>query len=358
LALQIKVALDATQPNPAPDTGVVTVTDKGTPVCAYHPYVWTEWLPCQGLRLSAGQHVLTLAYHDEGGTHQPSSTSVTITVLPAPNASVTSLGVTDGVSCAARRDTGVTCWGASSVARPPADQLYRALSLGQRHGCGLKADGTLGCWGSNLAGEASPPAGTFSAVDVGKPVTLLDTGRSFSCGLRSDQSLACWGDNTSGQATPPTGAFTSLSVGSRGGCAVRTDRSLACWGIISSSLLPAGQYQSVEVAPLSNVAAACGIRMDSTLSCAGWPGGWTTPAGTFRSLSTGSGMTCALSTNGSAVCWGRYGVVPTPAFSFLAVKAAGWTACGLKADGGVECWGSPGNQAGPELTVPLGFTTP
>jgi hypothetical protein len=69
-------------------------------------------------------------------------------------------------------------------------------------------------------------------------------------------------------------------------------------------------------------------------------------------------MTCALSTNGSAVCWGRYGVVPTPAFSFLAVKAAGWTACGLKADGGVECWGSPGNQAGPELTVPLGFTTP
>ena len=43
------------------------------------------------------------------------------------------------------------------------------------------------------------------------------------------RGLACWGYNVDGEATPPAGSFRALSVGYHGACAIRTAGTLACW---------------------------------------------------------------------------------------------------------------------------------
>jgi hypothetical protein len=57
-----------------------------------------------------------------------------------------------------------------------------------------------------------------------------------NCALRTDGTLACWGDNTYGQATPPAGTYTALSSGGGATCALKTDGTLACWGYKADAL--------------------------------------------------------------------------------------------------------------------------
>ena len=41
-----------------------------------------------------------------------------------------------------------------------------------------------------------------------------------TCGVRSDGSVACWGSDVEGQATPPAGSFDSVSTGSAHTCSL------------------------------------------------------------------------------------------------------------------------------------------
>jgi hypothetical protein len=69
------------------------------------------------------------------------------------------------------------------------------VSASDRHSCAIRTDGTLACWGNNDYGQATPPAGQFSAVSIGG---------DHSCAIRTDGSLTCWGSDRYGQATLPT----------------------------------------------------------------------------------------------------------------------------------------------------------
>ena len=64
---------------------------------------------------------------------------------------------------------------------------------GRFHSCGLRTDGTITCWGSDIEGQLNAPAGQFSAVSAGG---------FHSCGLRTDGTITCWGNNDGGQADP------------------------------------------------------------------------------------------------------------------------------------------------------------
>ena len=70
---------------------------------------------------------------------------------------------------------------------------FTQLSAGGQHGCGLRTNGTVVCWGDNSAGQSSAPTGTFSEISAG----YLHT-----CGVRTNGVIECWGDNQNGQATP------------------------------------------------------------------------------------------------------------------------------------------------------------
>jgi len=146
-----------------------------------------------------------------------------------------------------------------SIATAPADTLAASIDAGDYHNCGVQTDGTLACWGYNEFGQATPPAGTFTAVSAGG---------SHSCGLKTNGTLACWGLNTSGQATPPAGTFTAVSAGANHSCAIRGSSRLTCWG--------------------SN---AYGKAFSLS--------------GRFRTISAGLNHSCAMRVNGTGVCWGR-----------------------------------------------------
>ena len=56
-----------------------------------------------------------------------------------------------------------------------------------------REDGTLACFGDDLYGQATPPAGTFEE---------LSAGYHHNCAVRSNGAVACWGINVNGQVSP------------------------------------------------------------------------------------------------------------------------------------------------------------
>ena len=107
---------------------------------------------------------------------------------------------------------------------------WQQVSCGSTHSCGVRSDGTIGCWGAgktvgppSALGPVVPPSGAFSAVS---------TGGMFTCAIRTDATLACWGNDlyAMGFLDPPSGSFESLGAGAWHACAVRNDGSPACWG--------------------------------------------------------------------------------------------------------------------------------
>ena len=92
----------------------------------------------------------------------------------------------------------------------PSDR-FSAVATGWDHGCGLRGDQAIECWGSNFRGQAQPPAGAFLAATAGE---------EYSCGLRTDDTIQCWGLNTSGTTDAPAGAFSTASAGRDHVCAL------------------------------------------------------------------------------------------------------------------------------------------
>ncbi len=92
-------------------------------------------------------------------------------------------------------------------------------------------------------GTPATPSPTPSSTPVGgaTPVggggfTQISSGANHACGLRANGSIACWGSNVFGQATPPTtGVFTSMSSGDAHTCALRNDGAVVCWGSINNT---------------------------------------------------------------------------------------------------------------------------
>ena len=44
---------------------------------------------------------------------------------------------------------------------------FQTVSAGGYHSCGLRADDTITCWGSDNYGQAAAPAGAFQTVSAG-----------------------------------------------------------------------------------------------------------------------------------------------------------------------------------------------
>jgi hypothetical protein len=138
-------------------------------------------------------------------------------------------------SCALTRERTIRCVVADNVGalgsefmeaanwELPTEPVEHVFS-GYQHGCAMKADGTVMCWGRDTAGETAAPPGAF---------TTLALGEKLSCGLRPNGSIECWGASRPG---PWPGPFTALGVTTHRDennavCAVRQDSTVACWDI-------------------------------------------------------------------------------------------------------------------------------
>ncbi len=166
----------------------------------------------------------------------------------------------DGTSTAARQDTAEEAGAMPKLGQNGAKAKggFDSVSAGKEHTCGVRADGSVACWGGNQNGQATPPEEAFTSVSAGYDHT---------CGVRADGFVACWGSDGRGQATPPEGQFASVSAGGGHTCGVTTGGFVACWGSDrrGKGTPPEGQFDSVSAGRHHT----CGVRADGSVACWG-----------------------------------------------------------------------------------------
>jgi alpha-tubulin suppressor-like RCC1 family protein len=286
-------------------------------------------------------------------------------------------------------------------------EIWDKFSVSQyrSHVCAIKTDGTLWCWGWNYNGQLGDGTNSdktiptqvgsdtnWSLISAGGGVDAWGNPSGSTCGVKADGTLWCWG---LGQSTPQqVGVETSWRTVSNGGrhvCAIKNDGTLWCWGKNRNGQLGDGTNSDRDTptqevrgdTDWSKVSASgalgcqwgtcyghtCAIKTDGTLWCWGWNGygqlgdgtpgdKWTpTQVGTdtdWAMVSAGVVHTCAIKTNGSLWCWGynadgRLGIgnntdQNTPnqvqlGSTWRTVSAGDVRTCGIKTDGSLWCWG-------------------
>ena len=122
---------------------------------------------------------------------------------------------------------------------PPAGP-YASVEVESGSGCGVRTDGTLGCWGALASGA---PTGNFTVVRIGS---------AGACAISlAGDALSCWPSSAEYQwlASAPSGAFTNVLVGSIWACGVHTNGSIECWGNTPTNCWavnqPSGTYDDI-----------------------------------------------------------------------------------------------------------------
>ncbi|MBN1787598.1 MAG: hypothetical protein JW806_04305 [Sedimentisphaerales bacterium] len=187
---------------------------------------------------------------------------------------------------------------------PDPNTDFIAISAGNTHSLGLKADGSIMAWGYNLSGccDVPEPNANFTSVA---------TGASHSLGLKADGSIMAWGYNVNGECNvpEPNTAFIAISASVNYSLGLKNDGSIIAWG--------KNDYGECNVP---------GLNTD------------------FIAISTGHDHSLGLKVDGSVAAWGRnnYGQcnVPDPNAGFIAISAGYYHSLGLKADGSVVAWGN------------------
>lgn len=318
-------------------------------------------------------------------------------------------------TCARRKDGTLWCWGSNtdgqlgdgtSVDKSSPVQVsalcnaVAEVALGEHYTCARVNDGTVWCWGWNVAGQL----GDGTTTDKIAPVQVLglastaaiEVGVHHSCAIKTDASLWCWGQNISGQvgdgtniskSSPvqvvPLGNTTSeISLGSLHTCARKSNGTLWCWGGNSEGQLGIGTTVDTttpeQVAAFANATAgvavggdhSCALRADGTVWCWGWNQRGQLGDGTTTSkaapvkvvgltgatrVAAGRYQNCAVKNDGTSWCWGwnLYGQLgdgttvdkPAPVQvgslgnAVADVSPGREHTCALETDGTVWCWG-------------------
>lgn len=236
-------------------------------------------------------------------------------------------------------------------------ERFTAISAGLSHACALNLTGRAYCWGADDFGQlgdrrpASPPTPMHSTT----PIPVMDStlvfrsisaGVRHTCGVTTSGSAYCWGDNRSRQLgsgslsdssdvpLPVSGtvSFTSIAAGRGHTCAVDVGGNVHCWGDNSFGQLGTGTTGGILPTPVqvsgatgfSAIAAgddhSCGIA-GAQVRCWGRSDFGQIGDGTgtdhnvaapvvvggllAASISAGQKHTCAMSTSGVAICWGN-----------------------------------------------------
>lgn len=240
---------------------------------------------------------------------------------------VTAIGAGDAHTCVlAGFPAAASCWGANSDgqlgsgapgaggATPVAVQgglIWRAITTGAFHTCGIAADSTAYCWGDNASGQLGDdnapndrafPAPLFRA----RKYIRIDAGREHTCAVAADSSAYCWGRGDLGQlghalftasdtaVLVQAGAtnFTGLSAGDHHTCAVAVGvgANVYCWGSDTFGQLGDGVLGPNRSTP---ALVTGGIVVADLFAQA--------------SISGGASHTCAIGSVGSGghlYCWG------------------------------------------------------
>lgn len=335
-------------------------------------------------------------------------------VVSAPAAATGKVSAGHDHACAITAAGATYCWGRTAAWAPtgvsglvptliPGGLSFDILGPGQIHSCALTTAGGAYCWGTNSNGQLGN--GTTSSVQQGTPQQVagslvfrqLSSGSEHACGLTPAGAAHCWGRNEKGQIgdgtlgptdrltpVPVLGglAFSNISGGFLTTCALTAGGSAYCWGgnelgqigdgTLTTRLTPTPVSGGLSFTQLGTPRGyfTCGLTSAGAAHCWGQnhvgqlgDGTTTTPrtspvpvstALAFSSITTGGDHTCALTANGTAYCWGgntrgQLGdgtntsrLQPTPVvgnLTFRALAAGSFFTCGIATSGTLYCWG-------------------
>lgn len=243
-------------------------------------------------------------------------TSTTDVLVPSP---VMGLGAVDelevgSLHACARTGGTVQCWGNNSdfqtgdssgitdlsvpfVVPTIGDAV--ALTVGEGHGCVLRASGAVSCWGNDFNGQMGDgdgdPADPLAPVDVtGLPggVTQVAAGQDHTCALAAGE-VYCWGEGGFGQlgqgtetdsdaalVVPGLAGIVQIAIGHNYGCARDGGGSVWCWGDAYDGQLGdgghvvTGQTEIRSPTPMLVASGVTDMAAGQALTCIETAAGW------------------------------------------------------------------------------------
>jgi alpha-tubulin suppressor-like RCC1 family protein len=179
------------------------------------------------------------------------------------------------------------------------------ISVGGQSACALLADGSVECWGANVADSLGIGNKNFSDVPVAikqlSGVKEIADGQVSICALLKVGTVDCWGDNSSGElgigstddASTPSQVdditnATQIATGFASACAVLAAGTIDCWGSDANGQLGDGSVGGQQNTPIGVVDLPA-------------------PAVNIATASSQDALTCALVSGGALECWGANG---------------------------------------------------
>ena len=260
------------------------------------------------------------------------------------------------------------------------NHIWKMITSGGSHTCGLTADGDAYCWGSNSAGalgtgdpsgpdtcipppdwpiDPIPCSTTPVPVSGGHKFSSIDAGPDDTCGITTDGYLHCWGSddwdqmgsNSGGDQSTPQRVhdpdapeqdwateMLTVSVGVDHTCAIDVDNWAYCWGSAD------GQFSSDVPTRILGPTGTANWEMK------------------FTDIAAGDEHTCAVQQDpANAWCWGRQrkGTLGNSSSGdgthrpmlvdgghlWADIQVSKWNSCGITANDQMLCWGRNGFSA-------------
>jgi alpha-tubulin suppressor-like RCC1 family protein len=236
---------------------------------------------------------------------------------------------------------------------------FTSISAGIAGACALTASGAAYCWGANWSGEVGDSSANSGLEPSPRPVAggvvfrSITLGLYHTCGLSLAGQVYCWGyityEGITSYGYPSPMLFDSGPVKSLGAtlenvCVVALDGTPYCsgtghWGNLGNDSLayehrpvPVTGGVHVESITAGQGSHTCGILADGSLICWGANDGGqlgVTPAAPACSDDNGQPASCS-----------KRPIPGAAGFTFASVSAGQIHTCGIGLDGIAYCWGS------------------
>jgi alpha-tubulin suppressor-like RCC1 family protein len=189
------------------------------------------------------------------------------------------------------------------TAGEPGCPAFVDIALGSDHGCGVRGDGRVTCWGWNDSGQLGQGDRDWRAEPQLVPglfdVVQIAAGDRFSCALDERNEVWCWGQNYAGQLGRGSATGydvdrvaglsepTSIAAANDHACAIAgAADEVWCWGRNDHRQIGAAESVNDSAVPIP-VLDSGGASLDGV-----------------RQLALGERFSCALRTSGQVLCWG------------------------------------------------------
>jgi hypothetical protein len=235
----------------------------------------------------------------------------------------------------------VVCWGRGTPSRLSGFANPRALATGANHSCIISDRQGVSCWGLNLYGGISVPAGLVNPVEV-------SVGLWHSCAI-DDYGVHCWGGHPWFSNEPPSNLIAPHGMVTGPGYenCVLDYGIVKCWGTKTSSAPKPKNQNYINPRQIQLGWGGLCVLDDNGVQCTMNPADIPVDLVYPSMISTGENA-CAIDAN-AVRCWGpnEYGQsnAPKTLFNPRQISVGFNHACALD-DTGVHCWGSgEGNAA-------------